>query len=169
MKAWSLDSSLEACLIAWSTFSSVLIAWFLVVNRRIYECIRSATPIYCSCVVCGIKMSVKSPSQMEVQGTLRWLLSLTASSRLGLNMRGCGNNLGEGQGIRGIVQSIFVPSWLAISTRITACPHVLWGCGWYEYTCSLPGLRKSGWYMCMCISIVHQSTWSGQCRLSPLY
>ena len=30
-------------------------------------------PIHCSCVVCGIKISVKSPSQMEVQDMLRWL------------------------------------------------------------------------------------------------
>ena len=55
MKAWSFDSSLETCLIAWSTVSSILIAWFLVVNGHVYKDIRSATPIYRSCVVCRIK------------------------------------------------------------------------------------------------------------------
>ena len=73
MRAWSFESSLEACLITWSTFSSVLITWFVVVNGRVYKHIRSATPIYRSCVVCGIKTLVKSPSQVEVQGILQWL------------------------------------------------------------------------------------------------
>ena len=73
MKGWSFDSSLETYLIAWSTFTSILIAWFLVVNGCVYKRIRSVTPILCSRIVCGIKMSVKSPSQMEVQGILRWL------------------------------------------------------------------------------------------------
>ena len=42
-------------------------------DGHVYKCIWSATPIYRSCVVYGIKMSIKSPSQMEVPGILWWL------------------------------------------------------------------------------------------------
>ena len=69
---WFIPWSLLA-MITWSTFSSILIAWFLAVNGCVYKHIWSAIPIYRYWVVCGIKMSIKSPSQMEVQGTLWWL------------------------------------------------------------------------------------------------
>ena len=68
--AWLLDLSLA---------TSVLIAWFLVVNGYVYKHIWSVTPIYHSRIVYGIKMSIKLLSQMELQAyiavTTPWLFS----------------------------------------------------------------------------------------------
>ena len=73
MGAWSFNSSLEACLIAWSTFSGVLIAWLFVVNGHIYKWIQSGHAHFPFMRSVWDQNVCKSPSQMEVQGILLWL------------------------------------------------------------------------------------------------
>ena len=78
--AWSLDPSLKACLIVWSILSSILITWLLVVNGWICEHKWSATPIFCTCIVCGVrgqnvcKITVTDGSTGNISG-LYWGLN----------------------------------------------------------------------------------------------
>ena len=67
------NSTLKACLITWSSFSSVVICWFLVAYQRMW----SVMSFFHLHVVCGIKISVKLPLQM---GTLWWLPLLPSYS-----------------------------------------------------------------------------------------
>ena len=75
MKAWLFDSSLEAGLIAWSTFSGILIAWFLVVNAGKRMHIQAYTIGHAHLLfMCSVRdQNVRKVAVADVQGILWWL------------------------------------------------------------------------------------------------